>query len=121
HEQVGRLLVQLGRGADLLHHPAAHHHHPVAQGHRLGLVVRHVHRGGAEPALQPGDGGAHLHPQLGVQVGQRLVHQERLPAAHDPPAHGHPLALAARPLRPPPVPPPRHPPPPSPPPPLPVH
>ena len=57
--------------------------------------MRDVHGGGAEPLLQPGDLGAHLHPQLGVQVGQRLVHQERLGAAHDRPPHGHPLALPA--------------------------
>jgi hypothetical protein len=45
----------------------------------------------SEPNLR-----AHLHPQLGVQVGQRLVHQEHRGLAHDRPAHRDPLALAAR-------------------------
>ena len=81
--------------ADLLHHAAAHDHDPVAERHRLGLVVGHVDRGGAQPLLEPGDLGAHLHAQLGVEVGQRLVHQERLRVADDGPAHRDPLALAA--------------------------
>jgi hypothetical protein len=45
--------------------------------------------------LQRGDVGAGLHAQLGVEVGQRLVHQEHLRLAHDGPAHRHPLPLAA--------------------------
>jgi hypothetical protein len=42
------------------------------------------------------DLGAHLHAQLGVEVGQRLVEQEDLGVAHDGAAHRHALALAAR-------------------------
>jgi hypothetical protein len=41
------------------------------------------------------DLGAHLHAQLGVEVGQRLVEQEHLRVAHDGAAHGDALALAA--------------------------
>jgi hypothetical protein len=46
-------------------------------------------------AVQLADLGAHLHAHLGVQVGQRLVEQERLGLAHDGAAHRHALALAA--------------------------
>jgi hypothetical protein len=45
--------------------------------------------------VQLADLGAHLHAHLGVQVGERLVEQERLGLAHDGAAHGHALALAA--------------------------
>ena len=38
---------------------------------------------------------AHLHAQLGVEVGQRLVEQEDLGVAHDGAAQRHALALAA--------------------------
>jgi hypothetical protein len=41
------------------------------------------------------DLGAHLHAQLGVEVGQRLVEQEHRRLAHDGAAHGDALALAA--------------------------
>ena len=39
--------------------------------------------------------GPHAHTQLGVEVGQRFVHEEHLRLAHDRPAHRHTLALAA--------------------------
>ena len=37
----------------------------------------------------------HLHAQLGVEIGQRLVEQEHLRVAHDRAAHRHALSLAA--------------------------
>jgi hypothetical protein len=40
--------------------------------------------------LEPG-----LGPQLGVEVRQRLVHQERLRAPDEGPGQRHPLPLAA--------------------------
>ena len=45
--------------------------------------------------MQAADLDAHLHAQLGVEVRQRLVEQERLRLAHDGAAHGDALALAA--------------------------
>ena len=96
HELVDRVVVQLARRGALLQLAAAEHGDPVPHGHRLDLVVRHVDRGDAEAALQLGDLAAGLHPQLGVQVGQRLVHQEHLRLAHDGPAHGDSLPLPAR-------------------------
>ncbi len=84
----------LGR-ADLLDDAPAHHHDPVAQGHGLDLVVRHVDGGGAQPALQGCDLGAHLDAEFGVEVGERLVHQEGLRVPDDGAAHGDALTLAA--------------------------
>ena len=80
----------------MLHHAALHHRNARAQRHRLDLVVRDVHAGDAAGLVQPFDFGTHLHAQLGVQVGQRLVKQEELRLARERPAHGHALALAAR-------------------------
>jgi hypothetical protein len=45
--------------------------------------------------LDARDLGPHLHPQTGVQVGKRLVHQEHARLSHDRPTHRHPLALPA--------------------------
>jgi hypothetical protein len=67
--------------------------------HRLGLVVSDVHRRDAEPSLELGDLCPHLHAQLGVEVGERLVHEEHARLAHDRAPHRHALALAARQLR----------------------
>jgi hypothetical protein len=57
--------------------------------------VGDVDSGDAEPLVQQRELGAHADPQLGVQVGQRLVHQEHPGLPDDGPAHGDPLALAA--------------------------
>ena len=95
HEDVGRAVVQLLRRGDLLEHPEPHHRNPVAERHRLDLIVGHVDHRGAEPALDPGYLGAHLHAQFRVEVGQRLVHEERGRVADDRPAHRDPLPLAA--------------------------
>ena len=94
-EQVARVVVELHRRGDLLELAAEHDRHAVAQRHGLGLVVGHVDRGGVEPVLDPRHLGAHLHAQLGVEVRQRLVHQERLRVADDRAPHRDALALAA--------------------------
>ena len=51
-ERVGGPLVDLARRADLLDAAAVHHGDRVRQRERLALVVRDVHRGDAELALQ---------------------------------------------------------------------
>ena len=95
-EHVVRLVVEVARGVHLLQVAVLEHAHPVAHRHGLDLVVGDVDGGDPEPPLQRGDLGAGLHAQLRVEVGQRLVHQERLRVAHDRPAHRHPLPLPAR-------------------------
>ncbi|MNC25843.1 hypothetical protein D3C75_739510 [compost metagenome] len=37
----------------------------------------------------------HLNPQLGIQIGQRLIEQEHLRIPHNRPAYGYALALAS--------------------------
>ena len=92
-EHVRRLLVQVARGADLLQDAVLEHRDAVAHGERLGLVVGDVDRGDAEPALQRRDLGAGLHAQLGVEVRQRLVHEEHLRLTDDRAAHRDALTL----------------------------
>ena len=55
----------------------------------------HVDEGGLQPLVQLDELGPGLDAQLGVQVGQGLVHQEDLGMADDGPSQGHALALAA--------------------------
>ena len=94
-EHVGRVVVDLLRRAELLQPARRHHRDPVAERHRLDLVVRDVDRRDAEPLVQPLQLGAHLHPELRVEVRQRLVQQEHLRLAHERPAHRHALPLPA--------------------------
>ena len=78
HEQVRGPVVERLRRVDLLQPPVAHDRDAVAHRHRLDLVVRDVEHRRAQLLVQPRDVGAHLDAQLGVEVGERLVHQERL-------------------------------------------
>ncbi|MNC94024.1 hypothetical protein D3C83_107820 [compost metagenome] len=57
--------------------------------------MRDEQAGRAQPPVQGLQLAAHLHPQLGVQVRQRLVEQEHLRLANDGAAHRHALALPA--------------------------
>jgi hypothetical protein len=57
--------------------------------------VRDVDRRHPDLALDARDLVAHLHPELRVQVRQRLVHEKQLWLADDRPAHRHALPLSA--------------------------
>ena len=96
HELVGGPAVELHRLADLLDPAVLHDHDAVAQRHRLDLVVGDVDGRRLQPIVQLLELDAHLHAQLGVEVGQRLVEQEHLRVADDGPADRDALALAAR-------------------------
>ena len=87
--------IQLLRRADLPRLAVDHHHDAVGQRQRLLLVVRHVDRGAAEHGVDAADLGPHLQPQLGIQVGQRLVHQHQRRLHHDGARDRHALLLAA--------------------------
>ena len=94
-EGVARRVVDRVRRADL-HQPAlVQHPDPVAHRHRLDLVVGDEEEGGAERALQVLQLRAQHLAQLGVEVRQRLVHQEHRRVAHDGAADRDPLHLAA--------------------------
>ena len=94
-KRVLRVVIELVRRADLLDDAAVHDHDPIGQRHGLDLVVGDVDGRGAHLLVHLLDLGAHLHPELGVEVRQRLVEQEHLGIAHDGAAHGDALALAA--------------------------
>src|SRR4028119_821720 len=95
HENVVRMVVHLLRRVHLLYEAVFQDHDAVGHRHGLGLVVGDVDGGGADPVVQLGDLRPHLHPELGVEVGEGLVHEEGLRLADDGPAQGHPLTLAA--------------------------
>ena len=96
HEGVGRSLVELFWRGDLLELATRHDSDPMAHRHRLDLVVRHVDGGGAEPSLEAHDVSSGLHTKLGVEIGERLIHQEHLWISHDGPGECDSLALPAR-------------------------
>ena len=90
------MVEDLLRGGDLLNDAVLHDHDTVTEGHSLGLVVSDVDERALDLVAQLDELGTHLVAQLGVQVGQRLVHQEDLRITHDGAADSDTLALAAR-------------------------
>ncbi len=98
-EQVVGVVEEVGRPAHLLQVPGTSRGHrakdcdSIAEGHRLDLVVGDIHRGRLETAVKTLQLGPHLDSQLGIEVGERLVHQEGCRLAHDGPTHGNTLSL----------------------------
>ena len=95
-KRVAGRLVDIGRVADLLDAAGVHHRDPIGHDERLALVVRHEHRGDAEPALDGDDLDAHLLAQLEIEVRQRLVQQQHGRIDDERAGERHPLPLAAR-------------------------
>ncbi|EAQ04057.1 phenol hydroxylase, putative [Pseudooceanicola batsensis HTCC2597] len=94
-EDRGRALVDFQRRPRLLDPAGIHDHQLVGQRHRLELIVRHVDRRGSQPLLQIADLDPRLHPQLGIEVRQRLVEEKGGRLAHDGAPHGDALPLTA--------------------------
>ena len=89
------MVKDLLRRADLLDKAVLHDDNTVAQGHSLGLIVGNVHKCGIDFLAQFDDFGAHLVAELGVQIGQGLVHQQHFGFADNGAADGNALTLAA--------------------------
>jgi len=89
------VVKDLLRRADLLNDAVLHNDDTVAQSHGLRLVVGHIDKGGVDALAQLDQLCPHLVAELGVQIGQRLVHQQDLRLPDDGAADGHALTLAA--------------------------
>ena len=76
--------------------PFGHDDEPVGHRQRLLLVVRDHHRGQPQLLLQLADLDAHFLPQLGVEIGQRLVEQQDVGLDHERAGERHALLLPAR-------------------------
>jgi hypothetical protein len=83
----------LGR-ADLFELPVVHHRDPVGDAHRLLLVVGHRDGGDSGRLQDAPDLLAHLHPEVDVQVRERLVEQEQPGLGRERPCERDPLLLA---------------------------
>ena len=91
-----RVLVDLGRRADLDQLAVMHDADPAGHGHRLFLVVGDDDEGEAEPLLQRHQFELGLVAQLLVERAERLVEQEHLGRFRERARKRDPLALAAR-------------------------
>jgi hypothetical protein len=87
--------IDLRRRADLQYAASIDHRDAVRQRQGLGLVVGDVDGGDADGALQPQQLAAHLFPQSGVEIAQRLVEQQQFRLADDRARESHTLLFAA--------------------------
>ena len=92
-EGVGRPVVDMLRRAGLLDIAVAHDDDAIGERHRLYLIVGDVDHGGLQPLVQLANLRPHLHAELGVEVGERLVEEEDDGLPHQSAAHGDTLAL----------------------------
>ena len=92
-EQVGRIVVQVLRGVDLLDEAVLHDDDAGSHGHSFGLVMGNVDEGGLQALMQLGDLSTHLNAQLRVEVGERLVEEEDLRITDDGAAERNALTL----------------------------
>ena len=96
HEEVQRLPVDLERRADLLDEAVLHDDHPVAEGHRLLLVVGHVDAGRRDASMEFLQLATGLVAEFRIEVRQRFVEQEGGGIPDQGAAEGDTLLLAAR-------------------------
>ena len=87
--------VDVTRGADLHDVAVLHDGDPVGNGEGFLLIVGDVDGGDAQTPLQLLDDGAHLHSQLGIQITQRLVHQQNTWLDNKSSGQSHTLLLTA--------------------------
>ena len=95
-EKVGRPVVDLLRRCELLHRAVLHHRDEVGHGHGFQLIMGYVDGGRAELQMKTLQLRAHGDAQLGIEIAQRLVHQEHHGVAHHRPPERDPLPLPAR-------------------------
>ena len=91
-----RLREDFARSANLDDAAVVEHRDAIGKRHRFFLVVRDVHRGRAECALQRVQLDSRLEPQLRIEVRQRLVEKEETWLSNDGAGEGASLLLAAR-------------------------
>ena len=99
HEAVGRPAVDRVGAVQLPALALLHDRDPIGKGQRLLLVVGDVDGRDAQLGLQLPDLVPGFFPQLGVQVGQRLVEQQQVGFDDHGPGEGHPLLLTTGQLR----------------------
>src|SRR5689334_24734223 len=86
-------MVDLCRRANLLNLPAIEHDDFLTECHGLGLIMRNVNHGRAQPPMEPDELDKHVGAQGRVEIRERLVEKKQLGPAHDGAPERHSLSL----------------------------
>ena len=90
-----RVMVQVEGRVNLLQLAFVEHTYPRSHRHRLDLIMGHVNEGRLQPLMQATNEGTRFYAQLGVEIGERLIHEEDRRFAYDGAANCHALTLTA--------------------------
>src|SRR5690348_5072516 len=90
------MVVELEWRTDLLDTPLVHYDDAIAKRHRLHLIMGDVDD--RRPQLAPNacDLAPHLHAELRIEVGERLIEEKHARLSHDRTPDGDALPLATR-------------------------
>ena len=94
-EKIGRHIVDLARGADLLQFAVLQNGDLGRERHRLDLIVSDIDDRRSGRLMKALDLDAHVDAKLCVEVRERLVEQEDARLSNQRATHRHALALAA--------------------------
>ena len=94
--KIGGPGIDLSRRGFLDDDAFAHHGDPVGHAQGLGLVMGDEQRGDANALLQPPQLRAHRLAKAGVEIGERLVEQQKLRPRHQGTGQRDALLLSAR-------------------------
>ena len=95
HRNVGRLVIDLRCGADLLNRSLMQYDDFVAEGQSLSLVMGHVNNRGVQPAVQSSQLNPHRGPERSIEIRQRLVKKKNFRLPYDSAPQRHSLSLPA--------------------------
>ncbi len=95
HEGAGRLVVDLGRGTDLLDLAGIHQYHPIRHLQRFLLIVGDEQAGDVQLVVQLAQPAAQLLAHLGVEGAEGLIQQQHLGLHRQRAGQRNPLTLAA--------------------------
>ena len=95
-KHIRRRMVESQGRITLLKHTVLHDRDTLTHCHRFDLVVRDVDGRDPKFSVELDQVGARLYAQLGIQVGQRFVHQKNLRLTNDSSTQRDSLALPSR-------------------------
>ena len=95
HKLVDRVIVKYCRSRCLLNDALFHDDDSRSQRHGLGLVMGHIDDRGSQSLMEFRDLHPHLHPEFGIQVGKRLVHEKNSRLTDHGASNRHSLALSS--------------------------
>ena len=96
HKRVGRLIINILRSANLLHHTVIHHHHSVRQSQSLLLIMSDEDESDTQPFVHLPQLHLHILAHLSIESRERFIEQQHLRLIDNSTRNSDTLLLTAR-------------------------